>query len=300
MPNWSIIQQEIVDLMQNPEDVNSNAYDEVRRKYLNIIAWITWRNVIAYYSWWLQKWGVPWYAIGDKDKAWFMLTINWMDRSKWLDIILHTPGWDISATESIVDYLYAMFGNDIRVIVPQICMSAGTMIALSSKEIVMWKQSNLWPIDPQFDGIPCQWIIEEFNRARKDISENPALANLWQPIINKYNPTLLWSCEKAVTWAEWMTLDWLKRNMCVWNETKATQIRDFFSSHEETKNHGRHISKTDCLSKWLNITSLEDNQDLQDCVLSAHHCYMIAFATFPVIKIIENNQGIAYVEQIWK
>ncbi len=63
-------------------------------------------------------------------------------------MILHTPGGDIAATESIVDYLYCMFDKDIRVIVPQISMSAGTMIALASKEIVMGKHSNLGPIDP--------------------------------------------------------------------------------------------------------------------------------------------------------
>jgi len=36
-----------------------------------------------------------------------------------------------------------MFGTNIRAIVPQLAMSAGTMIALSCKEIVMGKQSNL-------------------------------------------------------------------------------------------------------------------------------------------------------------
>jgi len=35
------------------------------------------------------------------------------DRSKGLDLILHTPGGDIAATESLVDYLHKMF-DDIR------------------------------------------------------------------------------------------------------------------------------------------------------------------------------------------
>ena len=48
-----------------------------------------------------------------------MLTINKLDRTKGLDLILHTPGGDIAATESLVDYLYSMYGKDIRVIVPQ-------------------------------------------------------------------------------------------------------------------------------------------------------------------------------------
>jgi ClpP class serine protease len=75
-----------------------------------------------------------------------------MDRSKGLDLILHTPGGDMAATESLVDYLRQMFGKDIRAIVPQIAMSGGTMIALAWKEILMGKHSNLGPIDPQFSG----------------------------------------------------------------------------------------------------------------------------------------------------
>ncbi len=91
-----------------------------------------------------------------------------MDRSKGLDLLLHTPGGDIAATESIVDYLNQIFGNDVRAIIPQISMSAGTMIALSSKQIMMGKQSNLGPIDPQMGGLACQAILDEFKKAVSD------------------------------------------------------------------------------------------------------------------------------------
>jgi ClpP class serine protease len=75
--------------------------------------------------------------VNDKDKNAFMVNIHKLDRSKGLDLILHTPGGDLAATESIVDYLHSMFGLNIRAIIPQISMSAGTLIALSCKEIVM-------------------------------------------------------------------------------------------------------------------------------------------------------------------
>ena len=42
-----------------------------------------------------------------------------------------------------------MFGTDIRAIVPQLALSAGTMVALACKEIIMGKHSSLGPIDPQ-------------------------------------------------------------------------------------------------------------------------------------------------------
>ncbi|WP_337461520.1 hypothetical protein [Jutongia sp.] len=77
-----------------------------------------------------------------------MTCIHGMDCSKGLDLVLHTPGDSPAAAEAIVNYLRAKFGNDIRVIVPQLAMSAGTMIACSAKQIIMGKQSSLGPIDP--------------------------------------------------------------------------------------------------------------------------------------------------------
>lgn len=98
------------------------------------------------------------------------------EAKKGLDLILHTPGGDLAATESIVDYLNQMFGKDIRAIIPQISMSAGTMMALSCSEIMMGKQSNLGPIDPQMGGVACQAVLDEFQKAKDDIRSNPQAA----------------------------------------------------------------------------------------------------------------------------
>ena len=166
MPNWNEVIHEIHE--EQKRNPNLNSLDTVRRKYLNKVSQITGRNTIAYYSGWLQKPKAPDTAVNDKDKSGFMLTINKLDRSKGLDLILHTPGGDIAATESLVDYLYSMFDKNIRVIVPQISMSAGTMIAFASKEIVLGKHSNLGPIDPQMGGLACQAVLNEFEQAKED------------------------------------------------------------------------------------------------------------------------------------
>jgi ClpP class serine protease len=155
MPNWGEVLTEIQGVgKQNP-------LDSVRRKYLAIMNRYTERNVIAYYSGWLQR-NVGGTAIDDNDKNALMQAVHGLDKTKGLDIILHTPGGQIAATESIVHYLKSLFGNDIRAFIPQLAMSAGTMIALSCKEIVMGKESNIGPIDPQFGGVSCIGVIEEF------------------------------------------------------------------------------------------------------------------------------------------
>ena len=69
---------------------------------------------------------------------------------------------DIAATESIIDYLQRMFDGNIQAFIPQLAMSAGTMIACSTKCIYMGKESSIGPIDPQFGGIPCHSILKEF------------------------------------------------------------------------------------------------------------------------------------------
>ena len=181
MPNWKEV---LIELQEEEKKGTPKPIDFVRRKYLAATQLKTGRNLIAYYSGWLHGRNPIDAMINDRDKNAFMVSIHKLDRSKGLDLILHTPGGDLAATESIVDYLYSMFGTNIRTIIPQISMSAGTMIALSSKEIMMGKQSNLGPIDPQMGGVACQAFLDEFEQSEADIKANPSSTPLWQAIIS--------------------------------------------------------------------------------------------------------------------
>jgi ATP-dependent protease ClpP protease subunit len=294
MPNWN---EALLEIQQAAAATpGQNPFDIVRRKYLKKISDVTGRNIIAYYSGWLQKPGAADTAVNDKDKSGFMLAIHKLDKAKGLDLILHTPGGDLAATESLVDYLYSMFGKNIRVIVPQISMSAGTMIALSSKEIVMGKHSNLGPIDPQFNGVACQAVVDEFEEAIENIKTTPQSVALWQVIIGKYHPTFLGACKQAITWSEKMVSGWLTYNMCDGDNDKVDKIMKTFSNHKEQYSHARHISKDKCVEVGLNISNLEDDQNLQDAVLTTHHLFMHTFSNTSAVKIIENQNGIAYIE----
>jgi ClpP class serine protease len=160
MPNWGEVLNEINQnrgnfLAQAAGASNqlvaqaNAAQDTVRRKYLTLLQEKTRRNIIAYYSGFLSKPESLALDINDEDKNGFMTAVHQLDRDKGLDLILHTPGGRIAATQSIVNYLHKMFKGDIRAIIPQIAMSAGTMIACSCHTIVMGTHSNLGPIDPQ-------------------------------------------------------------------------------------------------------------------------------------------------------
>lgn len=290
MPSWSSILNRVQALSNEGAELN-----KIRGEYLTKISSITDRNVISYYSCWLKTPGAPNSSVNDQDMNAFMNAIHSLDRNKGLDLILHTPGGDLAATESLINYLRTIFSNDIRAIVPQISMSAGTIIALSCREIVMGKQSSLGPIDPQLGGVACQSVLEEFDTAVKEVAENPASAALWQVIFNKYTPTFITSCKKSIEWSEKLMLDYIKS---VYGDNfDIDNVKDIFLNNKKSYSHNRHISKEACKEAGLNIIDLEKNQELQDAVLSLHHAYMILFDKFNISKVVENHIGGCYVQQ---
>jgi hypothetical protein len=272
--------------------------DIVRRTYLAELSRVTGRNVIIYYSGWLQKPRTPGTQVNDADKNGFMTVVHGLDRAKGLDLVLHTPGGDTAATESLVDYLRAMFGTDIRAIVPQLAMSAGTMIACASKEIIMGKHSSLGPIDPQLRGMPAHGIVEEFNRAHAEIKKDPTKAYVWQPILQKYTPALIGECEKAIQWSNEMTKEWLVTGMFSGEDeaaSKADTVIAELADHALTKSHARHLSPRRCQDIGLHVKLLEDDQRLQESVLSVHHACVLTLSGTNAFKIIENHMGVATV-----
>jgi Serine dehydrogenase proteinase len=298
MPNWDSVLKEISQLQVT---LNESAFDKARRKYLKLLFRHTSRNVIAYYSGFLSKPRIEGIDINDEDKNGLMLCIHELDRDKGLDLILHTPGGDGQATISLVEYLRSMFGNNIRAIIPQIAMSAGTMIACSCKDIIMGKQSSLGPIDPQFGVIAAANLLEEVKKARADIGANPNLAMFWSPILSKITPSFLERCEWAIKDANEFLQRTLRENMFSHlgkdeQDAKITSVSKIFANNEG-RAHNTHIQFQQCFDSALNVHKLEDDQKLQDLVLTIHHCYMHTLSNTGAFKVIENHLGRAMVRQ---
>jgi ClpP class serine protease len=297
MPNWNQMLEELNTFTKSPHDL-------VRRKYLKSLSDITGRNVIIYYSGWLQKPELQrdhaiHFSVNDNDKNGFMSAISGLDKTKGLDLILHTPGGDIAATESLVAYLRSIFGNDIRAIVPQLAMSAGTMISCSCSEIIMGKHSSLGPIDPQISGVPAHGIIEEFTTAAEEIKNDQSKIYVWQPIIAKYSPSLIGHCQKAIDWSEEMVKEWLETGMLREDDdadAKADFIVSYLGSHAITKSHSRHISADKAIELGLKVTALEEDSKLQDAILSVHHATIHTLGSTNAIKVIENQEGTAFIQ----
>jgi ClpP class serine protease len=75
-----------------------------------------------------------------------------------IDILLHTPGGLVLASEQIAHALLRHPAK-VTVFVPHYAMSGGTMIALAADDIMMDGNAVLGPVDPQLGQYPAASIL---------------------------------------------------------------------------------------------------------------------------------------------
>lgn len=301
MPTWGNILNEIRDL----SNTQPNALDIVRQKYLRELNEYTGRNTIIYATRWTSNDAPPnLVSIGDEDIHAFMEAVSTLEGER-LDLILHTGGGSAEATDAIVTYLRQKF-TDINVIIPQAAMSAGTILACAADRIIMGKHSSIGPIDPQFilqtsvgiQAFPAHAILEQFQMAQIDCAENPKNLNSWMPMLGQYGPALLVRCKDQITFGKQLVEKWLTEYMFKGEKTDFPEkIAEFLSNHANFKTHGKHISMPEAIDKGLKIIKLEENQELQDKVLSAFHATMHAFGLSNAAKIVANHKNNCFIKQ---
>jgi serine dehydrogenase proteinase len=76
------------------------------------------------------------------------------------DLLLETGGGMTDATESVVK-LMANLNLEFRVIVAHAAKSNGTLVCLAAKSIVMGIASELGPIEPLINNIPCSILVQQ-------------------------------------------------------------------------------------------------------------------------------------------
>jgi ClpP class serine protease len=85
-----------------------------------------------------------------------------------IDLILHTPGGLVLATEQIARALVRHRAK-VTVFIPHYAMSGGTMLAMAADEIVMDENAVLGPVDPQLGNMPAASLLKVLEE--KPISE---------------------------------------------------------------------------------------------------------------------------------
>src|SRR5262245_1173334 len=90
-----------------------------------------------------------------------------------IDLILHTPGGLVLASEQMANALVADRAK-VTVCVPHYAMSGGTLLALAADEIVLAPHAVLGPLDPQVGQFPAISILRAVARkeaAGKEIDD---------------------------------------------------------------------------------------------------------------------------------
>jgi ClpP class serine protease len=76
-----------------------------------------------------------------------------------IDLVLHTPGGLVLATEQIAHALINREGP-VTVFIPHYAMSGGTLLALAADQIIMDENAVLGPVDPQIGGYAAADIVK--------------------------------------------------------------------------------------------------------------------------------------------
>lgn len=93
------------------------------------------------------------------DSEEILRAIKLTDKNIPIDLILHTPGGLVLASEQIANAL-KKHPAKVTVFVPHYAMSGGTLIALAADEIVMDENAVLGPLDPQLGTKPAASILK--------------------------------------------------------------------------------------------------------------------------------------------
>ncbi len=157
-----------------------------------------------------------------------------------IDLLLQTPGGIIDACEKVISVL-KLRGGAYRVIIPSWAKSAGTIIALSSSSIVMGVNSELGPIDPQFNGIPAEFI-------RDDPEEKYPYKQI---------------AESAISRTQKLANQVLSRGML--HGADSTHVEDLvsqLSSAQRYASHGAVINAEEAENLGLDVTYLSPREEL--------------------------------------
>jgi ClpP class serine protease len=108
--------------------------------------------------------GVPFYRFIDiEDSEAVLRAIRLTDDATPIDLVLHTPGGLVLASEQIA-YALRRHPAKVTVIVPHYAMSGGTLLALAADEILMDAAAVLGPVDPQIGDMPAASLVRVVER----------------------------------------------------------------------------------------------------------------------------------------
>lgn len=209
-----------------------------------------------------------------------------------LALILDTSGGVAEVVERMVDVMRHLY-TDVAVIVPDLAMSAGTILTMSADQIMMSYFSRLGPIDPQIvrDNqliAGLSYLVQYQRLIEKD--QGGELTSAEYALLSKMDLAELHMIEQARDLSITLLKKWLAQyKFKDWSVTRdrklpvddamrtkrAEEIAQRLSQNTYWLSHGRGISRK-TLEEDLNliIDHLEDHPEL-DRAVSAYHAFVV-------------------------
>ena len=309
MESWQDIQKEIAEAGPKITTPGVSPHDYVRRQAYKDLVARTGRPLIVYVS----AFHVP----GKGQFAGGMMSIDLADKDGFqevvrnvdgpaVDVFVHSPGGSAEATESIVSIIRSRF-SDIRFIVTGTAKSAATMLVMSGNRILMSDAAELGPTDPQeivgnARFSPAGAILDEFTRAKKEVSKNPSLIGPWLPILQQFGPSLLVECQNHIRLSETLVAGWLEQYMFKGEKTarkKAKKLSRYLANDKNFLTHSRRVDRSSLSANGAYVDRVEDlPEEIYKAIVRLHLAVMKTLEDTNAIKIFENSEGGVLIRQV--
>jgi hypothetical protein len=177
------------------------------------------------------------------------------------------------------------------------------MISLAADRIIMGRQSQLGPIDPQMQiggkNVSARAVVEQFERAQREVIANVVTAHVWAPILQSLGPALLQEAQNALDYSEQIVGRWLTDFMFRGRADAATlgpAVARHFNDATTHKSHGRRIGRDEARAQKVAVEDLENDQDLQELVLTLYHLMTISFENAPLVRLMQSDVGQSWMK----
>jgi hypothetical protein len=218
-----------------------------------------------------------------------------------LDLIVHSPGGSVEATEQIVTYLRRRYDH-IRVIVPLSVLSTATLLCCAADRIVVGGYSSLSPFDPVVNwsykgaaySAAAQNIIDEFSIAQRNINNKRNNPILWIEKLKAYPPGLLATCKTQIQLSRTLAKSWLEKYMFANEESAAEKAEDISVWLGNSRNFAssvRPIGYNQASSKGLKLDLLSEEATFEENVMAVYYAAITKFQTSDCVKIVVNHLG---------
>lgn len=224
-------------------------------------------------------------------------------KSKTLDFYLETPGGSGEAAEEIVGFTRKKF-DTVNFVVSGEAKSAGTIMVLSSDDILMTESGSLGPIDAQVkigrSIISAYDYMDWIGKRRKSAIRKNRLNPFDATMIAQISPGELNGVNNALNFAQDLVVEWLtKYKFKNWNQTetrkvnvteatkkkRAKEIVKDLIDHNKWRSHGRSLKIEDLEEIKLKITKIDNDDKLAEIVYRIQVVIKLLFGTTNIYKI---------------